>query len=507
MDEALLQLSDASPLAEISRQEVPDSFVGRPASVNEPCQGQDFPSVENSHRRARSILVIASRFPPVASVGAIRVRKFVKYLPQFGWNPVVITGASRSMRTSRHDARRASDHSSLEDIPANVPVHRISAVLDNWPGFATRRATNLFSNYTRGLGLDEAWWNGVIKWRLQKLHDTCAFPDRGIWRLPFVARLAQQLHRKHRFDAIFSTGMPFSDHIVGLTVASMLRRPWIADFRDPWVEYIHWRQWEGGAGCMLTKWSEAAVIARAAGIISVNDHMTARFRDRYPNHVRKFATIENGYDPDDFKGIETVSPGRRFRLLHAGSLYDTRSPVSVLAAWRHFIDETPGSAEYARLEFAGRVGSFADEMNRPEDRGTIIYHGMLPHDEALAAMVSADANLIILPDLPGSESDTTAKMYECIGAGRAILATVPTNGAAARELRRHDGVWLTSPNDVEEISRAIGGLYRRWLSGSLRLGRDTARLSSVTRRYQTGQLAGLLEMVSKRRKRRHEVTS
>lgn len=455
--------------------------------------------------RRRKLLVIASRFPPVASVGAIRVRKFVKYLPELGWDPVVITGAARSGGVSRYDARRATDAESLTDVPASVAVHRLGAVLDNWPGFASRRLSGELARITGAIGLDEAWWGGALKWRLQKLHDQISFPDRGIARLPAAVSLARRLNRAHHFDAVFSTGMPFSDHLIGLVVSSLLHRPWIADFRDPWVEYIHWQQWEGGAGRRLTGWAESAVVARAAGVVSVNAHMTRRFRDRYPRHADKFLTIENGYDPDDFAGIERPSPNRRFRILHAGSLYETRSPMAVIEAWRQFVRETPGSVDHARLEFAGRVGSFAGDMSKPEDQGTIQYVGMLPHREALAAMVEADANLIILPNLPGSESDTTAKMYECIGSGRAILATVPEDGAAARELHRHTGVWRVAPDDVEGICRAMGEMYRRWLSGSLTPQRDAALLASVTRRRQAGKLADALEAVVHRRKIRQEV--
>ncbi|GMU35389.1 MAG: hypothetical protein AMXMBFR20_32610 [Planctomycetia bacterium] len=181
--------------------------------------------------------------------------------------------------------------------------------------------------------------------------------------------------------------------------------------------------------------------------------------------------------------------------------------MNLLAAWRRFITETPGAAEHAQLEFAGRAGAFRDELTNPADRGTIVYHGVLPHAEALAAMSSADVNLIMLPDLPGSEGDTTAKMYECIGAGRAILATVPRTGAAAAELGRHDGVWLVSPKDIDGIHRAICDLYRRWLSGTLQVRRAKDLLNSVTRRRQSEQLAELFNRVAPRRGIRREVIS
>ncbi len=448
----------------------------------------------------RRLLVIASRFPPVASVGATRVRKFVKYLPRFGWDPVVLTGAQRSGRVSAQDVRRATDLDSLLDVPASVPVHRLSAVLDNLPGYASRFLARHFGRLTECVGLGEVWWNSALKWRFQRTHDALTFPDRGIWRLPSAVRAAVALHRRYDCDAIFSSGMPFSDHLVAMIVSALIRRPWLADFRDPWVEYIHWRQWQSGSGQLLTRACEAAVVHRAARVLSVNDAMTERFRRRYQRfNSSKFVTLPNGYDPADFPSERTAQASGVFRMLHAGSLYSARSPQVVLDAFRRFVRETPGSAGRARLEFAGRPGSYVSEFDRPADGGAIRYLGMLSHSQALAEMASVDVNLIILPDVPGGEMDSTAKMYECIGSGRAILAAVPLNGAAAEQLRKYDGVTICAPGDVEGITRAIGELYRLWLAGNLKVTRPAEQLAPLSRQRQAADLATMLTRIARRR--------
>lgn len=479
--------------------------------VNQELDRSDLPRLESMAETPaddsgprRRVLVIASRFPPVASVGATRVRKFVKYLPQFGWDPVVLTGAQRAGRISAHDVRRAVDLESLNDIPETVPVHRLSAVLDNLPGHVSRRTAKLLGSLIGFTGMDEARWGAALKWRLQRAHDCLTFPDRGIWRWPAAVRDALRLHRQYDFDAIFSSGMPFSDHLIALTVSMLIRRPWLADFRDPWVEYVHWRQWQSSRGQLLTLACEAAVVHRAARVLSVNDSMTERFRARYPGLQKaKFVTLPNGFDPADFPKDRTFSEPNIFRLLHAGSLYAARSPQAVIEAFRRFIRETPDSADRARLDFAGRPGPFLTELSRPEDRGTIRYVGMLPHSKALEAMAAADVNLIILPDVPGSEGDSTAKMYECLGSGRMVLATVPLNGAAARELRNYEGVQICAPDDVESIRRAIGEMYQAWRTGTTRVARPAGQLATIDRRRQASKLAEILTSVAARRSAVH----
>jgi glycosyltransferase involved in cell wall biosynthesis len=439
------------------------------------------------------VLVVASRFPPVASVGATRVRKFVKYLREFGWNPVVITGATRHGTVTADDPRRAADYESLCDLPEDLPIHRLDAVLDHWPSHLARSYATRLARFAPLTGLDEHGWTNLLKWRLQRLHDLFAFPDRGIWRLPATVRLAIRLHRQHHFAAIFTSGMPFSDHVIGLALHYALRKPWLADFRDPWVEYIHWQQWQSDWGHRLTRWAESAVVRRAACVISVNDHMTNRFVARYGRAAGKCVTIGNGFDPADFPEPAERTPSPRFRLLYAGSLYKTRSPLHVLEAFRRFIREVPGSREHAKFDFAGRPGPYADEFNQPSDEKTVEHAGILPHSAALREMASADVNVVILPNLPGSENDTTTKLYECLGSGRAVLAVIPPEGAAADVLRGHDGVWMCDPDDIDGIARTMTDMYRLWLSGALNPKRSQEALQTHTRRHLAERLAACLD--------------
>lgn len=470
---------------------------GEILAPNEPATA---PPVFNAiWKERRKVLVIASRFPPVASVGAIRIRKFAKYLRDFGWEPIIITGAMRPDSQNSHDARRAIDRESLDDLPDDLIVHRLNASLDHWPTHVSRSLGARIGKCTRFVGLSEKRWQDGLKWRFERLHDRLAFPDRGIWRLPTIVRLARRLHKGHDFQAVFSSGMPFSDHLIGLAVKRAIRIPWLADFRDPWVEYIHWKQWTSRWGRSATRRAERAVVRNAACVISVNDHMTDRFRARYAQESQeKFVTIPNGFDPRDFtidmSPKSATAEKRRFTLLYAGSLYQTRSPAKLIDAFCSFLDTTPEAAESAALEFVGRPGSHVDDLvhRRPDN---IRYRGLLPHSTTCRAMAEATVNIVLLPNLPGSEKDTTAKIYECLGSGRPILAAVPLNGAAAGVLRGFDGVSLCDPDDVQAIQAAIATLYGRWRVNDIRLDRPAAALEPHTRRDQARLLAERLAQI------------
>lgn len=459
----------------------------------------------STHGAARRLLVIASRFPPVASVGATRVRKFVKYLGQFGWQPTVLTGALPSEKSTASTRCLAADWESLNDLPPDLQILRLSAFWDDWPANAAGAIGRLVSRIPFAGARTRNDLTERAEWRLKSVHDALAIPDSRIWRIGAAVRAALKLHQLHRFHAIYSSGMPFSDHLVALALRKILCIPWIAEFRDPWVEYIHWPQWKTPRGRRFTEWAESSVIRHASRVISVNDEMTARFASRYPGQpVRKFVTIENGFDPDDFARIEAPAPTReranRFRLVYAGSLYDTRRPDAVLEAFRRFLERTPGAKAIAQFDFIGRVGPNEAAFDRPEFRETVRRLGVVPHCDALATTLDADLNVIILPDREGGALDSTAKLYECLGAGRPILAAVPPDGAAARILSRHAGVSICGPDDVESIARAISHWFERRFTASVGVHRPVADLAPLTRQFLTGRLAGTLNEVAGKRR-------
>ena len=437
----------------------------------------------------RRVLMIATRFPPSPAVGAIRIRKFVKYLGEFGWQPVVVTGPA-----SRGDG----DELAWDELPANIHVTRIPAWCDHWPRVISRRIATLIH---RASYIDIRATRAGIEWRLQRFFNGLSFPDRNIWRIGAAVNRIVRLHQLHRFDAIFSSGMPFSDHIVALVAQSILRIPWIADFRDPWAEYIHAPTASGVLQRHMTSWAEAAVVHRAARVVSVNDAMTARFRERYRGiRPDRFVTVENGFDPADFAGADSSTARSEFRILHAGSFYGKRSPAKLLAAFQRFVERTPGARARATLDFAGRLGEHKGLIQTSAANGGVRAVGLLPHATAAQSIAEADVNVVILPNVKGGGLDSTAKIYECLGSRRPLLALVPSNGAAAQLLRGFEGVWQCDPDDIEGAATAIGDIYRRRLIDNLKPRPNSPALENLTRRSQTRRLAAHLNAIAPSRR-------
>ncbi len=181
-------------------------------------------------------------------------------------------------------------------------------------------------------------------------------------------------------------------------------------------------------------------------------------------------------------------------MLYAGSLYATRTPDALIDAFCDFLDAAPHARGRAVLEFIGRPGPHMEAVvnRRP---GAIRYGGLLPHTATCRAMADADVNIVLLPNLPGSENDTTAKIYECLGSGRPILAAVPAGGAAADVLCHLDGVSRCDPDDREAIRASIAHWFERRMLGPIEVHRSAEELAMFTREAQARQLAACLNEI------------
>ena len=66
---------------------------------------------------SRKVLIISTHFAPDIHIGAKRPTKFCKFLPKYGWQPIVVT--------QEIERYRGIDSTLLTDLPDDVEIHRI----------------------------------------------------------------------------------------------------------------------------------------------------------------------------------------------------------------------------------------------------------------------------------------------------------------------------------------------------------------------------------------------
>jgi glycosyltransferase involved in cell wall biosynthesis len=406
----------------------------------------------------KKVLMVAYHFPPLAgSSGIQRTLRFVQQLPEFGWEPIVLTAHPRAYQRVSDDLMR--------DIPDSTVVKRAFA-LD------TSRHLSLAGRYPGYFALPDRWMT---------------------WKYGAVpAGLA--LVRRYRPDAVWSTYPIATAHWIGDALSRKSGLPWIADFRDPMAQPGYPKDPEAYKRfCEI----ESRAVSAARFTVFTTPGAAREYRRRYPAGSDRITVIENGFDEESFAGLpesadRPLNPGA-ITLLHSGVVYPMeRNPTQLFAA----IANLARTARIQPGEFLIRFRAAShDELLRQlaQRHGVDAYIEIcppVPYRDALVEMKSAEGLLVL--QAGDCNDQIPAKLYEYLRAERPILALTDPRGDTAETVRRA-GLDSIAPLDS---AGAIGALLERFIDEA-RSGRATmpeARfVATASRRGRAQELAGLLD--------------
>ncbi|MBN1780440.1 glycosyltransferase family 4 protein [bacterium] len=430
----------------------------------------------------KKVLIIAYYFPPSGGAGVQRVMKFVKYLPEFGWEPLVLT-------VNENAGFPVRDSSLLNEIPKDIRVIRTRI-------FEPYRAFHRFTGKSSAQGTDMA----TLHRRRRSLRERIAefvrsnffIPDaRCFWRSTAVPA-GKKLLKNERIDLIFSSAPPYTTHLVARAIADYADLPWIADFRDSWVDWLSAPK-RTGISRRIDLAMENSVLKRADHITHVTRGIQQDLLSRHPDVSKeKWSLIPNGFDREDFNGLTPETAGTHFVITYTGSLYGHRNPESFLEGLRLLFQNQPQYRQKIRVQFIGRVdpefirafGAFGDH---------IVHIPYVTHRESLEYMLKSDVLLLIIDDARASRSIITGKCYEYLASGRPILAIAP-EGEAADLIRTLKAGEVVSPQHPVAVHHTLLRMIGKWQAGE-DIPVDADMINRYDRKVITGHLAGLFHKV------------
>ena len=292
-------------------------------------------------------------------------------------------------------------------------------------------------------------------------------PDSRLGWIPSAFRAGLEAVRHRRPEVIYSTSPYMSSHLIALILHRCTRIPWVADFRDPWVDnpfhqlgFPSLRAWDSSLEWM--------VLRGASRVVCNTPTMTETLCRRRPWVARKCATIMNGIDRDLMGGITPirVASAKDFVLTHCGQFYGPRSPRVWFGALGRIRRESPALAAGVHLVLVGResyqgrpLRDWADEAG-VADRVHVV--GPKCHGETLAYMAGSDALILSAPSGSGDDRQIPNKLFEYLGVQKPIVAAVPTSSPIAAVLREARAEAICCPPDDERaIADAVTDLMLR----------------------------------------------
>lgn len=440
------------------------------------------------HGGMKRVLLISYYFPPSGGPGVQRTLKFVRYLPEFGWQPTVLTV------DARHAAYPDIDATLEEEVPAHVEVIRTKA-WDPYGGYA--RFMGRQKSDAIGVSFvsdkDRGWREHLARW----VRANIFVPDARVGWVPFAARKAYDLNGDIQFDAVVTTGPPHSTHLIGRSMARRAGVPWLADFRDPWTGVFYYADLPATAiSRRLDRRLETKVLSQADVVTVVSPSMEAGLRKRVD---RTYECVPNGFDPSDFASVKVQQRPGQFAIRYVGNLGPSQNSPLLWRSIANVVERMESEVDLT-VDFVGNVDNDVIASARSAGLGdNISTTGYVSHDRAIQCMAEAAVLLLLIPNVPEAAEIVTGKIYEYMASRRPILAIGPPEGDAGRILDETGSGRMFTRDDVDGIEAFLLEELNRFQVEGLVPGTLSAAARRYERRNLTGEFAQLLSgMVASR---------
>lgn len=414
----------------------------------------------------KRVLMIAFHYPPMhGGSGIQRTLRFSQHLPEFNWEPIVLTAHPRAYSSVENDQ--------VAEISNQMAVYRAFA-LD------TSRHLSFRGRYPGWFSLPDrwiSWWLGAV--------------PMGLY-----------LIRKYRPDVIWSTYPIATAHLIGLSLCRLTGLPWVADLRDPMTDVDYP---PNPLTRRIYQWIEEKTIKYCTRAVlttpgAINNHKT-RFPQAPPS---RFHLIENGYDEKNFAAAEADIAGEQkknqpFVLVHSGIIYPSeRDPTQFFEALAALSRE--GVISDASFKVILRATAhdryLLEQIDRYEIGHIVSLAPPIPYRAALAEMLSADGLLIL--QASNCNNQIPAKLYEYLRARRPILALTDPMGDTAAALRNvgiNTIARLDARNDImRELVRFLALIECNEAPIAA-----MEKVLATSRKSRTGELSELLDKVIRER--------
>src|SRR5215470_1855367 len=463
--------------------------------------------MKHESTETRRVLFISYSFPPSTEMGAYSCAQIARYLPLYGWEPVVLT-----VREKYIDAPLLGHNyeGRVNDPDLIIRTYKLPHPSDIYRQFKSRSPAGRppqDGDWKVAPPPDGARYKSSLRKARDLLLSLSCVPDKNNgWLIPAVAAGLRAI-KQTGAGLICSSAPYFTSHLAGYWLALLTGLPWVAHFRDPWITGLHAERRPDKICFKINCALERMTISRADVVVCVTEEHAALMRAAYDQMpASKFAVVMNGFDGLEWQelieSIPPCAPGegyaadapRKFRITYAGELYMKRDPAPLFRALRTLIDDGEIGRDEASVELigsceSGEGRSMADIISEAGIEGCVEMRGRLNHSETMRRLLQSDLLLLLAE---GLDVQIPGKTFEYLKTRRPILA-LTSEGAVATLLRRTGGAWVVNPNDQPGVINAVRECYQLWKYGLPGPAPDPLIVESFDRRKTTGRIAELLD--------------
>lgn len=422
----------------------------------------------------KRVLIIVYYWPPSGGAGVQRWLKFAKYLPEFGWQPVIYTPENPDFQLK--------DTSLVQEVSPEVEVIKRPI----WEPYGFYR--NLFGKQKEAAlstGLKDK--KGFASYLANWIRGNLFIPDPKVfWRKPSVRFLKKYL-QESPVDLIVSSGTPHSMHLIAYDLKEALGIPWIADFRDPWSELDMLKDYHISSSRMEKYRKLEQMVLEKSDLALTTSEVWADDLKRLG--ADNSVCITNGYDEEDFSS--SPEEYAEFVCSHFGLLNHLRNPRDLWKVLEELLEEEQQFADKFRLHLGGTIDSdIIEEIKSfPLLSARLKVFPYLSHEEVIDEYLKSSLLLLLLFNSNSGKGNIPGKLFEYLAAEKSILAFGPARGDSAKIVEEFGGLFL-------QYDHAPSAQLKEWILAKFK-GADKSSKdpSQFSRRALTAKLKEQMEQL------------
>jgi len=425
--------------------------------------------------KQKKLLIITYYWPPAGGPGVQRWLKFVKYLPEFGVQPIVYI--------PENPTYPIIDEGLVDEVSDKAIILKNKIVEPyQLAGFLSKKEAKKISSGIIPAVKKQSFIERIMLW----IRGNLFIPDaRKFWVNPSVNYLKKYI-QENNIDTIVTSGPPHSLHLIGLKLKQEIGVKWLADFRDPWTTIGYHK------ALKLSKYAakkhkklEHKVLYAADTIIVTSKTTKAEFQLLTNKPIE---VITNGYDVEN---IPKQTLDEQFTLAHIGSFLSDRNPKILWTVLQELLIENELFKTHFQLKLIGKVSQeILDSISEFKLDSYLNNLGYVSHSEAIKHQKSSQVLLLIEIDSPDTKSIIPGKLFEYMVSERPIIAIGPKDSDFAEIITAtNTGVFLTY-NEKEKLKIIILNYFELFLEKKLQV--YPIGLQQYSRKSLTEKLASIL---------------
>jgi glycosyltransferase involved in cell wall biosynthesis len=406
-----------------------------------------------------------------------RIPALVKLLPQFGWQPLILT---KPLRTT-HD---------LECTIVETEYRDNYAIL--------KKVLNLNSKDNIDIQIKEKLGLSYSDKRFDSIYRTIAacltYPDGEKGWKRFAIQEARQLLDTSDIDVLLSSSPPVTSHVIAHELKKKYELPWIADLRDLWSQNHNYGY--GAFRKVLDERLERRILSRADFLTTVSPVWAEKLKRLHKRAT--VCTIHNGFDSNVLERSQTeLSP--KFLITYVGGIYHTKQdPVRLFVSLKELIANGLIQPEDVEVKFYG--SEYAWLQTEIEKYGLSLLvkqYGQIPKNTAIDKQRESQLLLFLNWEDHREKGLYAQKIYDYLSAQRPILSLGGSGNDVIEQLldETKAGEYCTT---IEEANDALAKFYREYKrSGKVPYRGDLRKINQYSHIAMTKKFAQLFERISR----------